>query len=160
MAMNRLQAEGVYKVGERDVPFKQVKIQERFRMYVPESFAEEENLSYRYTFFSNRGKSPLSVAVRFAPVSSREAQDKMIGNYFGEDQPVVLENGGFVRRIYYREAISPGMYMSIFMLRFAVEIDEGVLLGCFNCSALYREDWRDAVLAMLGGIERAETGDA
>lgn len=140
-------------IGEKEVPFRQILLQKKFRMYLPESFEEDKNLAYRYSYFSNRGKSPLGIAIRYAQVGEETAKRKMIANYFGGDdnrQSLPYPGG----RILVRESVNSGTFLSIYTMRFAVEVEGGVLFGCFNCDAFFKEDWREAVIAMLSSIEQ------
>jgi len=149
--MVTLELEGHATVGDKDVAFKSVVLQKKFRMYLPISFQEDTNLAYRYSYYANRSKSPLGIAIRFAPVEEQTAKAKMIANYFGgnsnwEAMPDHPE-------ISYRESVNSGNFLSIYTLRFAVGKDSGILFGCFNCDDAFKEDWRDVVLSMLAGIE-------
>jgi|GEM_PF-1279830 len=140
-------------IGGKEVPFRQIFLQKQFRMYMPESFEEDKNLAYRYSYFSNRGKSPLGIAIRYAQVGEDTAKRKMIANYFGgDDNREALPNSG--GRILVRESVNSGTFLSIYTMRFAVEVAGGVLFGCFNCDASFKEDWRGAVIEMLSSIEQ------
>lgn len=145
--------EGRSTIGEQQVPFRQIILQKRFRMYMPESFEEDKNLAYRYNYFSNRGKSPLGIAIRFAQVGDEAAKSKMIANYFGGDQSwehLDRADG----RVLLRESVNSGTFLSIYTMRFAVEVPGGVLFGCFNCDAAFKDDWRGAVIEMLSSVEQ------
>jgi hypothetical protein len=45
--------------------------------------------------------------------------------------------------------------MSVYSLRFAKDAGEGMLFGCFNCSADYSGDWKPVVLEILKNVEKA-----
>jgi len=140
-------------VGGKQVTFRKAVLQQKFRMYVPESFQEDESLSYRYSSLSDKTKSPLGIAVRYARQSPKASKEKMIANFFGGDAPQEKREGA---PIHYRESVSESGALSIYLMRFALETRAGVLLGCFNCSGEFMDIWRPAVFAMLDSVEEAE----
>ena len=144
---------GYARVGEQDVPFVKTVVQNRFSMYVPESFQEDTSLAYRYTYLSNRGKSPLGIALRFAAVSSKQAREKMRVNYLGPEEDCSYTSGQDGSFILYHETLNKGEKLSIYSLRFSVDMADGLLLGCFNTLADYRDDWKEVVLHMLESME-------
>jgi hypothetical protein len=141
-------------IGNKEVPFARRPIQGGYTMYLPESFFEDENLVSQYTYLFSKDKSPLSIAIKFTPTQEEESRQKKIKHYFSQSKdsqpPQKIEPG-----ITYRETVTGGTYMSIYSLRFAVETIDGILFGCFNCAADYREDWQDCVLRMLQSVEVA-----
>ncbi len=144
---------GTAMVGGREIPFSQREIQNKFRIWIPQSFNEDSNMEYRYTYLSNSSKSPLGIALRFTPVSSGELKEKMILNYFGHTHDCITLTGCKDSQVVYRETENAGSYMSIYSMRFAVDIADGVLFGCFNCSSDFEGDWKEPVLQMLCQIE-------
>jgi len=137
------------QTGRNKIPFQQIEIQAKFRMQVPESFSEDRSMAYRYAYFSDKSKSPLGIAVRFVPLQSGQAKNKMLRTYFGGDEPAELQAEHVA---YYRETVHGGASLSIYTMRFAVDVPEGLLLGCFNCNADYKDEWRDAAQAMLQSV--------
>jgi hypothetical protein len=123
-------------------------------MCLPASFFEDENLVSRYTYLFSRDKSPLSIAIKFTPVTEEESRQRKIRHYFSQSKdsepPQTMEPG-----ITYRETVTGGTHMSIYSLRFAVQTPDGILFGCFNCASDYRQDWQDCVLGMLQSVEAA-----
>jgi hypothetical protein len=145
---------GSIMIGGKEVPFAHRPIQGGYTMALPQSFFEDENLVSQYTYLFSKDKSPLSIAIKFTPVMEEESRQKKIRHYFSQAKdgqpPQKIEPG-----ITYRETVTGGTYMSIYSLRFAVETAAGILFGCFNCAADYREDWQTCVLQMLQSIAPA-----
>lgn len=144
-------------VGKRQIPLTRITVQKQFQMDMPESFREDRSMAYRYSYFANRDKSPLGIAIRFSAVAEQASRDKMIVNYFGGTAGLTdAENadGAEGYRVLYRESVNGGSFLSIYTLRFVIEVDDGLLFGCFNCAAAYQQDWKDAVLKMLHSIRR------
>jgi hypothetical protein len=142
-------AGGAVRIGEKSVPFTRRDIQGRFLLYAPEEFAEDRNVASQYTYLFSRDKSPLSIAIKFSQITERESAQKMIRNYFSGTAIDKLEPG-----VSYRETVSGGKLLSVYSMRFAVEAEGGVLFGCFNSDADYKDDWRETVLEMLMNIEQ------
>ena len=144
---------GMALVGGREVPFAQVTVQGKFSMYLPESFEQDQNISGQYSYFSNKGKSPLGIALKFAHVKSAQAREKLVRNYFGGESEIEPDSAKEGSTIAYREAVHAGETMSIYSLRFSVELTDGVLFGCFNAANQHGGDWKPTVLKMLQSIE-------
>jgi hypothetical protein len=117
-------------------------------MWLPESFCEDAAIVSNYSYFYSKDKSPLSIAVKFSPLTALADKTKMLESYF--NQPPVHESG-----VYYRETVTLSQYTSVYSLRFARDAGEGMLFGCFNCSADYSEDWKPVVLEILKSVEKA-----
>lgn len=148
---------GTVNVGGKDLAFRQQEVQGRFALYVPADFFVDKNLVSQYTYLFSQDKSPLSIAVKFTKISQGAERTKMISNYFSQtkrpdpDPITELEPGA-----YYRESVTSGKLLSVYSLRFSIEAEDGVLFGCFNCSADYKGDWRPVILEMLHNVERLE----
>lgn len=140
-------------VGSKPVRFSKRTIRDKFQMFVPERFSEDRNLLSNYTYLFNIDKSPLSIAIKYTSAASEGERGKQIGRYFNQD-PQSLENlpGG----IYYRDMVTGSRFISVYSLRFAIEVPGGVLFGCFSCAADYKDDWHDVVLQMLQSVEILE----
>lgn len=147
-------ANGTAKVGAKELEFSKRLIRQRFQMYVPTDFSEDQNLVSNYTYLFSRDKSPLSIAIKFSPARDEKEKEKLIAHYFS--QPVDTLESDDSGAVYYRETVTSGQQFGIYSLRFSVEVDGGLLFGCFNCAADYREDWRPVVLEMLRAVEPAE----
>jgi hypothetical protein len=137
------------RVGDKEVSFSEREIRGSFRMLTPTDFAEDKNLVSNYTYLFSRDQSPLSIAIRFTPASALEEDERQIAVYFSKATDVEL-NRDYPCPVRCRETVTDSKYMSIYSLRFVVEVTGGLLFGCFNCAAATKDDWRPVVLKMLG----------
>lgn len=142
-------AGGTAKVGHKEVAFTPRVIRGRFQMYVPAGFVEDENLVSNYTYLFSKDKSPLSIAIKYSAASSREDKVRQISHYFNQAMETLDSAQTAIGGLHYREKVTESKYLSVYSLRFAVEVEGGLLFGCFNCSASYKDDWRPVVLEML-----------
>lgn len=152
---NNYFARGTIPIGGHELSFVRRPIQGNYSMMVPEDFLADKNLVSNYTYLFSKDKSPLSIAIKFTPVDNTVEKRRKTEHYFGQSKgerldPVETMEPG----ITYRETITGGTFLSIYSLRFAVETADGVLFGCFNSSADYKDDWRECVLAMLRSVEQ------
>lgn len=141
-------------VGGKEVAFSRRVVRERYSMYVPASFSEDTNLVSNYTYLFSKDKSPLSIAIKFTPSESQAENDKLITRYFSQATETLTSETWASGNIVYRETVTSNQYFSIYSLRFSVEVEGGLLFGCFNCSADYKDDWHTVVLQMLQSIQR------
>jgi hypothetical protein len=137
----------VAPVGGKDITFARREVRGGYLMWLPESFCEDAAIVSNYSYFYSKDKSPLSIAVKFSPQTALADKTKMLESYF--NQPPEHEGG-----VYYRETVTLSQYMSVYSLRFAKDAGEGMLFGCFNCSADYSEDWKPVVLEILKNVEK------
>lgn len=147
---------GTANIGGKDVAFEQRAIRGDFLMYVPKSFAEDKSIVSNYSYLFSRDKSPLSIAVKYSPVTDAAARAKMIASYFSNSpEAKFAETETAAPGILFRETVTSSQYMGVYSLRFSVEAGDGMLFGCFNCSAKYKDDWKPTVLQMLQNVEQA-----
>ncbi len=142
--------DGVVMVGGKKVAFVQKEVRGGYLMYMPEFFAEDAAIVTNYSYFYSADKSPLSIAVKFSAATALADKSKLLESYFKE----APESAG--ESVHYRETVTQSQYMSVYCLRFSVEKDGGMLLGCFNCSAAYKDDWKPVVLEILKDISPAD----
>jgi hypothetical protein len=121
-------------------------------MLVPVDFAEDKNLVSNYTYLFSQDQSPLSIAIKHTPVANEAEKERQIGVYFSK-APDVLTDCTYGATVYHRETVTDSKYLSIYSLRFAVEVADGLLFGCFNCATADKDDWQPVVLKMLGTTE-------
>lgn len=153
--MNDYFKSGTAKVGGKDVAFEKRQIRGDFMMYVPKSFFEDKSIVSNYSYLFSKDKSPLSVAVKYSPIKAESDRKKMVDNYFNRSPEVKLKETETAKEgIMYRETVTSSQYMSVYSLRFSVEAGDGILFGCFNCAADYKDDWKPVVLEMLQNIEK------
>lgn len=150
--MNRINPEtGTAKIGQNSVTFEQRTFQGKYSIWVPREFLEDKSLISNYTYLYSQDNSPLSIAIRYTPVSSVEDRKKMVSHHFsrgGDGSPP----SSLSSRVFYRDTLAKGREMSVYSLRFSVEVDDGLLFGCFNCAGGDLEDWKPIVLEMLDGV--------
>ena len=136
-------------VGGKEMAFAARKVRGGYLMWLPESFREDAAIVSNYSYFYSKDKSPLSIAVKFSPATALADKSKMLESYFA--QPPEQEDGD----IHYRETVTLSQYMSVYSLRFSKDAGEGMLFGCFNCSADYSAEWKPVVLEILKNVEKA-----
>lgn len=147
---------GTANVGGKEVEFDKRGIRGGFMMYVPKSFSEDKTIVSNYSYLFSKDKSPLSIAVKFSPITPAVDRERMIESYFsGSPEAKLAETETAEKGIFYRETVTKSEYMNVYSLRFSVDVEGGVLFGCFNCAADYRDDWKTTVLEMLWNIEKA-----
>lgn len=147
---------GTADVGGKEVEFEKRVIRGGFTMYIPKSFSEDKTIVSNYSYLFSKDKSPLSIAVKFSPLTPAVSRERMIKNYFsGSPEARLSETETDEKDILYRETVTKGEYMSVYSLRFSVDVEGGILFGCFNCAAEYSGDWKTPVIEMLRNIERA-----
>lgn len=152
--MNGFFDAGFANVGGKDVAFEKRLIRGDFLMYVPKSFCEDKAIVSNYSYLFNKEKSPLSIAIKYSPITELVDREKMIASYFSHSaQSKLTEAETAGKGIIYRETVTSSQYMSVYSLRFSVEESGGMLFGCFNCAAKYKDDWKPVVLQMLCNIE-------
>jgi hypothetical protein len=139
--------DGAAQVGGKAIAFARREVRGGYLMWLPESFCEDAAIVSNYSYFYSKEKSPLSIAVKFSPLTALADKSKMLESYFS--QPPEHEDG-----VRYRETVTLSQYMSVYSLRFAKDAGEGMLFGCFNCSADYSEDWKPVVLEILKNVEK------
>lgn len=152
--MNDYFKNGTSTVGGKEVEFEKRVIRGDFLMYVPKSFVEDKSIVSHYSYLFSKDKSPLSIAVKYSPSTDEAERQKMIENYFSSSPEAKFsETESASPGVFFRETVTSSQYMSVYSLRFSVEVREGMLFGCFNCSAKYRDDWKPTVLQMLQNVE-------
>lgn len=154
--MNDFFKNGTANIGGKDVAFEQRPVRGNFMMYIPASFSEDKSIVSNYSYLFSKDKSPLSIAIKYSPITAVADRQKLIDNYFSHSVEAKLsetETAG--EGILYRETITSSQYLSVYSLRFSVETEGGMLFGCFNCSAKYKDDWKPAVIEMLRNITPA-----
>jgi hypothetical protein len=134
-------------VGGRAVPFKLRPVRGGLMMYLPESFLEDDAVVANYSYFYSKDKSPLGIAVKYSGKSAVADKARMLESYFSAPPEKAGEG------VFYRETVTNSQYMSVYSLRFAVDAGGGLLLGCFNCQASYRDDWKPVVLEILNNLD-------
>jgi hypothetical protein len=139
--------DGAAPVGGKEMAFTRRKVRGGYLMWLPQSFCEDAAIVSNYSYFYSKEKSPLSVAVKYSLLTALADKSKMLESYFS--QPPEQEGGA-----YYRETVTLSQYMSVYSLRFAKDVGEGMLFGCFNCSADYSGDWKPVVLEILKNVEK------
>ena len=144
---------GTATVGHKEIAFAPRMIRDRFRMYVPTEFADDKNLVSNYTYLFSKDKSPLSIAIKYSTAAAQEDKEKQIGIYFNQAVNTLERKDNGSGGVFYRETVTESKYLSVYSLRFAVDTGSGLLFGCFNCSASYKDDWQPVVLEMLLNIE-------
>ena len=147
------------RIKNKEVGFSRRVVQGGYSIYVPLDFYEDKNFVSNYTYLFSKDESPLSIAIRFTSVSSKSDRKKMIDHYFSQTingQELPVDKLG--ENICLRESVTDGKYLSVYSLRFTIEVDDGVLFGCFNCSADSGGDWSGTVLEMLGSIKKSDGG--
>ena len=135
------------------VPFERRVIHQRYHLFVPYNFTEDQTIRHNYTYLYNQSKTPLSIAVKASPVATEADRAKQIGVYFNQSHDSLDRFEGMAGTVFLRDMVTKSDYLSIYTLRFAVATMDHILFGCFNCSAVEREDWRKAVISMLQSIE-------
>lgn len=151
--MNKFFEKGSAKVGEKDVAFEKRKIRGNFTMYIPASFSEDKTIVSNYSYLFSKDKSPLSIAIKYSPFTAAVDRDRMIDSYFSRSHETrFAETEDTGEGILYRETVTSSEYMSVYSLRFSVDVKDGVLFGCFNCAADYKNDWKPVVIEMLKNI--------
>lgn len=147
---------GTANIGGKEVKFKKRDIRGGFRMYVPESFSEDKTIVSNYSYLFSKDKSPLSIAVKFSPLTPAVDRDRMIESYFsGSPESRFADTEIAQKGLLYRETVTKSDYMNVYSLRFSVDVEGGILFGCFNCAAEYHESWKTTVIEMLLNIEKA-----
>ena len=150
-------ASGTAKVGGKELAFDKRELRGGLRMYIPTDFVQERNIVSNYMYFFSQDKSPLGIAIKFSAASGPVERDKMVAHYFGQPaMEAVVTTAMDDYKLWYRETVTDSRFLSVYSLRFCREIEGGLLFGCFNCAAAYREDWKEPVLQMLFSVERTE----
>lgn len=137
-------------IGGKELKFTKREVRGGYMMYLPEEFCEDAAIVSNYSYFFSRDKSPLSIAVKYSPTTALADKDKLLLSYFSQPPEKTGENVSF------RETVTLSQYMSVYSLRFSVDAGEGMLLGCFNCSAGYKDDWKPVVLKILQQVQKQE----
>ena len=148
--MSRIDFNNGVSIGIESVDFERQQLHDRYSIWIPSEFVKDAAMLSNYTYWYSRENSPLSIAIRYTQVSSGDDRKKMISHYFsrgGGSQPVQAEN-----LVSYRDTIAKGQQMSVYSLRFSIEVDNGVLFGCFNCAGDDVENWKPIVIAMLEAV--------
>lgn len=140
--------DGTATVGGKAMAFAKRKVRGGYLMWLPESFCEDAAIVLNYSYFFSKDKSPLSIAVKFSPTTALADKAKMLESYFAQP-PEQADDG-----IHYRETVTLSQYMSVYSLRFSKDVGEGLLFGCFSCSAGYSADWKPVVLEILKSVEK------
>jgi hypothetical protein len=148
--MSEFFKDGKAEVGGKATAFKRREIRGGYLMWLPESFCEDAAIVSNYSYFFSKDKSPLSIAVKFSPTTALADKAKMLESYFSQPPKAAGED----ERIHYRETVTLSQYMSVYSLRFSKDAGEGMLFGCFNCSADYSSDWKPVVLEILRSVEK------
>ena len=143
---------GTVFIGREQVAFERRSLHGGYSVWVPREFVEDRGLVSNYTYLYSPGRSPLSIAIRFTPVSSAEDRRKMIQHHFSRGAGEANPLQALTEHIHYRDTLARGRDMSVYSLRFSVEADSGVLFGCFNCSGTDMDSWKPVALAMLEQI--------
>lgn len=141
--------DGTANVGGKPVAFQRQPVRGGYLLWLPESFCEDAAIVSNYSYYFSKDKSPLSIAVKFSPITALADKTKLLESYFAQP-PVQAEEG-----LHYRETVTLSQYMSVYSLRFSKDAGEGMLFGCFNCSADYSEDWKPVILESLRNVEKA-----
>lgn len=145
---------GAANIGGKMVAFEKRGIRGGFTMYIPKNFSEDKAIVSNYSYLFSRDKSPLSIAVKFSPLTPAVNRERMIESYFsGSPEAKFAETETAENGILYRETVTKSEYMNVYSLRFSVDVEGGILFGCFNCAADYRDDWKITVIEMLRNIE-------
>lgn len=146
---------GTARLGDKEIPFEKRPIQGGFTMYVPTSFFQDKNIVSNYTYLFSKDKSPLSIAIKFSAVAAGKERDKMISHYFSQSADAEVEIARIPEcGILYRETVADSKFLSVYSLRFCIEVETGLLCGCFNSAAQYKDDWKLVVLQMLQNIAK------
>ena len=148
--MNKIDFEKSVVVRGKSIDFEKQQLHDRYSIWVPSEFVKDAAMLSSYTYWYSREDSPLSIAIRHTKVSSDVDRKKMIAHYFsrgGDAQPVQSVNG-----VSYRDTLAKGLQMSVYSLRFAIEVENAVLFGCFNCAGDDMEAWKPVVVAMLEAV--------
>jgi len=148
--MNKINFASGVSIGSKTVGFEKQKLHDRYFMWIPDEFTKDSAILSNYTYWYSREESPLSIAVRYTSVTSAGDRKKMISHYFSrgcEAQPVQATN-----LVSYRDTLLNSSQMSVYSLRFSVEMSDGVLFGCFNCAGNDMDSWKPVIIAMLGAV--------
>lgn len=147
---------GTANVGGKSVEFEKRVIRGGFTMYIPKSFSEDASIVSNYSYLFSKNKSPLSIAIKFSPLTPAVDRKRMIESYFnGSPESKFADTETSESGILYRETVTESDYMNVYSLRFSVDVEGGILFGCFNCAASYRDDWKSTVIEMLLNVEKA-----
>jgi hypothetical protein len=144
---------GAVQVGGASVPFQKKSFQGKYSVWVPSGFVEDKSLVSNYTYLYSPESSPLSIAIRYTQVSSPGDRAKMIQHHFSRGSGEGTAPTALGGAVFYRDTLAKGKDMSVYSLRFSVEVPGGVLFGCFTCSGTEQEGWKPVVLAMLANVE-------
>lgn len=159
--MNNFFDRGTAIVGGKTLVFEKRLIRGGFLMYVPQSFSEDKSIVSTYSYWFSEDKSPLSIAIKYSPVTEHADREKMIAHYFSSSPDsrytaTQLAEDGLI----YRETVTESRFLSVYSLRFSLTAGEGILFGCFNCAAAYKDDWKPVILQALQNIEPARVSQS
>lgn len=144
-------ANGSAPIGGKEIPFEKRLVLNRFYLYVPHSFQEDRGIISNYCYMYSVDKSPLGIALKYTQGLSALKRQKLAVNFLAKEAAKGVDTAG--ENVLYGESQTLGVFADIYSLRFIINMENGVVTGCFNCEAAYASHWKEAVLQALQGVE-------